>query len=75
MNEPSAVAKKNARKVVDGQLTYTERSAAKRLGVSYMTLFRMRRAGQIGFFRVGSRVLYDDRCLTEFLERHRRQAA
>jgi hypothetical protein len=68
-------ARKKRRKIVDGKLTFTERNAAKRLGISYMTLFRRRKAGEIGFFRIGSRVVYDDRCLIEFLERHKQEAA
>lgn len=36
----------------------SEEEAAHFLGVSKMTLFRSRNAGNIGFFRVGNRILY-----------------
>jgi hypothetical protein len=46
-----------------------EIKAAKFLGISRMTLLRKRNAGQIGFFRVGFRVLYSkEKHLIPFLE-------
>ena len=46
-----------------------EADAAKFLGISKMTLLRRRNAGEIGFFRVGFRVLYSkEKHLLPFLE-------
>ena len=46
-----------------------EAAAAKFLGISKMTLLRRRNAGEIGFFRVGFRVLYSkEKHLLPFLD-------
>ena len=45
----------------------SEKQAAARLGVARITLLRAREAGRIRFFRIGSRVLYCEEQLTEFL--------
>lgn len=45
----------------------SEKQAAKRLGIARITLLRAREAGRIKFFRIGTRVLYSDEQLTEFL--------
>ena len=45
----------------------SETRAAKRLGIARITLLRARAAGRIRFFRIGTRVLYSDDQLTEFL--------
>ncbi len=66
---------KNGRKAGESELTFDERVAAQKIGVSDRTLRRYRRRAQITFFRVGARVLYSDACLEEFLERSRRPAA
>ncbi len=73
--KPREVAKRKPRKRVDEKLTYGEEAAARRLGVSYSTLLRRRMKGLVPFYRVGSRVLYDDECLAEFLEKSRQAAA
>ncbi len=44
----------------------SEKQAATRLGAR-ITLLRAREAGRIRFFRIGTRVLYCDEQLTEFL--------
>ena len=59
------------RKRADEKLTFGEAAAARRLGVSYSTLLRRRMKGLVPFYRVGSRVLYDDECLAEFLQKSR----
>jgi excisionase family DNA binding protein len=46
----------------------SEKQAAARLGVARITLLRAREAGRIRFFRIGTRVLYCDEHLTEFLK-------
>jgi excisionase family DNA binding protein len=48
----------------------SEAEAARFLGISKMTLLRKRNAGEIGYFRVGFRVLYSrEKHLVPFLER------
>ena len=46
----------------------SEKQAAARLGVARITLLRAREAGRIRFFRIGTRVLYDEDQLREFLQ-------
>ena len=46
----------------------SEKQAAKRLGVARITLLRAREAGRIRFFRIGTRVLYSEAQLIEFLD-------
>ena len=47
----------------------SEAKAAEFLGISKMTLLRKRNAGEIGFYRVGFRVLYSkEKHLLPFLE-------
>lgn len=46
----------------------SEKQAAARLGVARITLLRAREAGRIRFFRIGTRVLYSEEQLTEFLQ-------
>ena len=50
----------------------SEKQAAKRLGVARITLLRARGAGRIRFFRIGTRVLYSEEQLIEFLTRSER---
>jgi excisionase family DNA binding protein len=48
----------------------SEREAAKYIGVCRLTLLRLRQRRQLGFFRVGSRVLYSiDEHIKPFLAR------
>ena len=55
----------------------SEKQAAKRLGIARITLHRARDAGRIRFFRIGTRVLYSEEQISEFLrlcESNRRQS-
>jgi excisionase family DNA binding protein len=45
----------------------SEKQAAKRLGIARITLLRAREAGRIRFFRIGTRVLYCEEHLADFL--------
>lgn len=45
----------------------SENQAASRLGIARITLLRAREAGRIKFFRIGTRVLYSEAQLIEFL--------
>jgi|SRR5882724_5051368 len=54
----------------------SEKQASARLSVARITLLRAREAGRIRFFRIGTRLLYCEEQLTEFLhscERNSRQ--
>jgi excisionase family DNA binding protein len=57
---------------VDEKL-YSEREAAAKLGVSRITILRARQAGRIGYYRIGTRVLYSDDHLRAFLAACERQ--
>ena len=46
----------------------SEKQAAKRLGIARITLLRARANGRIRFFRIGTRILYSDEQLVEFLQ-------
>ena len=46
----------------------SEKQAANRLGIARITLLRAREAGRIRFFRIGTRVLYCQEHLSEFLK-------
>jgi len=52
---------------INTEKRFTEKEAAKILGISQMTLIRRRNEGAIRFYRVGSRILYGERHLEEFL--------
>ena len=43
---------------MDIQLTLSERDAAKALGLSTRTLERLRKKGELRFFKIGGRVKY-----------------
>lgn len=45
----------------------SEHEAAKRWGVSRITLLRMRKAGRIRFYRIGTRILFSRVQIEEFL--------
>ena len=45
----------------------SEKQAAARLGISRITLLRAREGGRIRFFRIGTRVLYNQEQLNDFL--------
>jgi len=47
----------------------SEKQAAKRLGVARITLLRARADGRIRFFRIGTRVLYNEEQIMDFLAR------
>ncbi len=66
---------KNGRKAGESELTFDERQAAKKIGVSDRTLRRYRKKAEIPFFRIGSVVRYDMGCVEEFLARRRQPAA
>jgi excisionase family DNA binding protein len=52
-----------------GEGLMSEQQAAKRLGISRITLLRARMAGRIGAYRIGTRVLYsEEKHLRPFLE-------
>lgn len=68
-NESPKTAATEATKSIQNEPLMNEQEAAKFLGVSKMTLLRKRNAEEIGFYRVGFRVLYSkEKHLIPFLE-------
>jgi excisionase family DNA binding protein len=53
---------------------HNEKDVATMLGLSPITIHRLRRAGRLGFYRVGSRVLYSDNHIMSYLESVERPA-
>jgi len=53
---------------------YTEDEAAQKLGFkTRVTLWRWRRRGMIGFYRVGNRIFYGDHHLRDFMAKCERR--
>jgi excisionase family DNA binding protein len=50
--------------------TMTEGEFAKAVGLSRITLWRMRQKGELPHYRVGNRVLYGQHHIAEFLKAH-----
>jgi excisionase family DNA binding protein len=51
----------------EGTNLLSEPEAAKRCGVCRITLLRARKAGKIRFYRIGTRVLFSQAHIEEFL--------
>lgn len=51
----------------------TEDEAAKALGISKATLFRLRKTGEIRFYRIRDRVLFSHSQVEEFLSKAEQQ--
>ena len=54
--------------------TITESDFAKRVGVSKMTIQRHRYAGKLSHYKVGTRILYGEKHVQEFLNKLERPA-
>lgn len=68
-NESPEIKATEATKPNQNEPLMNEVEAAKFLGISRMTLLRKRNAGEIGFYRVGFRILYSkEKHLIPFLE-------
>ena len=52
----------------------TGEHAARLLGISRATLFRLRKHGEIGFYKIRDRVLFSQSQLDEFLGKAEQQA-
>lgn len=59
----------------DNHNLMSEKQAAARLGISRITLLRAREAGRIRCFRIGTRVLYNQAQLNDFLATCERKGA
>ena len=59
----------------DNHNLMSEKQASARLGISRITLLRAREAGRIRFFRIGTRVLYNQEQLNDFLSSCERKGA
>lgn len=47
--------------------TMTEQEFCQRVGISRLTAYRLRKAGKLPYYRIGSRVLYAEQHVREFL--------
>lgn len=56
------------------KITLTEEEFAERVGVSKITIWRLRRAGKVAHYKIGTRVLYSEMHVSEFLSRYERAA-
>lgn len=56
------------------QLTFDRHEAAKRLGVSVVTVDRLLASNKISHFRVGRRVLFTESHLEEYIRQNTRVA-
>ena len=57
-----------------GQKTiFTEQECSDRIGLSRPTLWRLRSAGKISYYKVGTRVFYDQKHIEEFWQRQERR--
>jgi excisionase family DNA binding protein len=45
----------------------SQKVVAARLGISRPTLLRLRRRGEIAYFKIGARILYSEETVREFL--------
>jgi excisionase family DNA binding protein len=52
--------------------TMSETEFAKEVGLSRVTLWRMRQKGELPHYRLGNRVLYGQQHIAEFLKAHER---
>ena len=59
--------------MTEQRATITEAEFAKAVGVSRVTLWRMRQRGQLPHYKLGRRILYGQRHVEEFLRAHERQ--
>lgn len=55
--------------------TFDEREFARRLKISPKSVYRLRKKGEIPFYRIGILIRYDDSCVAAVLARNRREAA
>lgn len=53
--------------------TMTEAEFAKAVGVSRVTLWRMRKRGELPHYRLGKRILYGQEHIRQFLKLHEQQ--
>jgi excisionase family DNA binding protein len=53
---------------------FTEQECSDRTGLSRATLWRLRSAGKISHYKVGTRILYDEKHIEEFWQRQERRA-
>jgi excisionase family DNA binding protein len=56
------------------KITLTEEEFAERVGVSRITIWRLRRAGKVAHYKIGTRVLYSESHVAELLSKYERPA-
>lgn len=60
MNKQTPAFPAPSTQITTSEVTYSEAEAAVRLGISKPTLLRLRAEGRIGYYRIGSRVVYSE---------------
>jgi predicted DNA-binding protein (UPF0251 family) len=72
MENGNSNGKEPAKPLLEDYLT--EEQAAKRIGISRITLFRERKraGGRVPHFKIGGRIFYDENCIKQYLENSRR---
>lgn len=58
----------------DGRQIFTDKEASDYLKISQITLWRLRKAGKIGFHRAASKIIYTSKNLEEYLKSTERYA-
>jgi predicted site-specific integrase-resolvase len=54
--------------------TMSEKEFSRRVGISRITAWRLRRAGKLSHYRIGTRILYGEQHIAEFLQTHEQRA-
>ena len=72
MTEQELLSQKN--ELIKEKEIFTTKEAARFLRTSSITLWRERKAGNIAFHRVASKIVYTRQDLESYLERNKREA-
>jgi excisionase family DNA binding protein len=60
MSKPAPKFPATSTETTTSEVMYSEAEAAVRLGISKPSLLRLRGEGRIGYYRIGSRVVYSE---------------
>ena len=56
------------------QATMSREAFCKRVGISLVTEWRLRRAGKLSHYQIADKILYGEHHVQEFLQRHEHRA-
>lgn len=57
------------------KLTFSEKEFCEQVGLSRISVWRLRKAGKISYLQIGGSVKYTTRHVEEFIRSHERQAS